>query len=142
MIPVGKTELKKAYNYHYRNYEKMCKNQEDGYSRQLLLFYAVECCLKYIWLEQNRKQKIDSKDDYGLKTHDINRLQKYCKLPNISSHTIPRIRTSSGEIAECSQFHEICRYSINVIDKTDIQKIETILENIYKDAENYILKLR
>ncbi len=81
MIIAYSDELKKAFIEHSKNYK------ENTSSHYLLLFYAVECGLKYLIVSRNGKKPANSSTnqsnnvDYPkITTHEIDVLLEYCEM--------------------------------------------------------------
>lgn len=130
MIIPSEKQLKHAFNTHLNTSKKI-----SGTSSYLLLFYAVECGLKSIWLE--RKKRYQNK----YKNQDNSLLLKY-------GHTlelwVKELRISAKEVGEAPNFHldgdrstildiskahQVWRYGIK-IEAEDEQKLVEWLQNI------------
>ena len=132
MIPVGFSELGKAFQMHAR----AAGNANDA-SHSLLLFYAVECGLKSMYLRRHKLMKIENIPNKQLhRNHDLLLWVKELKLSaqlagatsGFSFH-LKRDRT----VRQIEQAHQAWRYGV-LIDPKD----EKILINWLKKINDWI----
>jgi hypothetical protein len=90
MIHVGRSELRQSFHAHL-NFVMAQSNQNS--SCYLLLFYAVECGLKSIWLKKNNLTGTDRIQDQTLLTKDGHNFAIWIKELRISStiFVLPRV---------------------------------------------------
>ena len=135
MIPAGEGELRRAFHQH-------TGLAEDGTSalHYLLLFYAVECGLKSIYLRRapigvNTTNDIPAEDFYG---HDLGRWAQELKLPI----SITAVNTSFHLRRDHSQWsisdaHQAWRYGV-AITPADEQRLVSWLEQVHQWIEENI----
>lgn len=149
LIHAKKRELRKAFEAHHRLYNS--KNSTSTLSEKLLLFYAVECGLKYLILDENKKNstrdfekiretgtgRLVSELLMGTNGHDINRLlnilKNRLKIPQLPT----KVKDQNGRTisSEPKDFNQLWRYGIEC-DYDAERKIEDMLV----DAIKYIQK--
>ena len=133
MIHAGISELQKAFRHH-KNSSEEC----TAPSSYLLLFYAVECGLKSVYLYRNNLNTTDDIRDTALRqSHDlVNWVEKLNLSPSMTRVNIDfhlkrdRHPRPSWQIARA---HEAWRYGV-VIDQND----ETQLVNWLKQVAQWI----
>ena len=99
-----------------------------GPPAHLLLFYAVECGLKYVHLRRNN---LTTTEKLGDLDHDLSFLIKNLKLSRSAIGDAPALRLSRGENEHCppSSAHQAWRYGVR-IEETDEAKFVTWLKRI------------
>lgn len=127
-IDVGCRELGKAFRKHIDLFE----NGKTS-SHFLLLFYAVECGLKYLYLRENRLRDTGQIQDNALTRdsecsgHDLGRWAKAVKVP-AQQGCISYIRRNNERLSICKA-HQAWRYGA-VINRDDEDKIVELLTNM------------
>lgn len=115
MIPAGSSELRAAYHQH---------TSRHLYSLHLLLFYAVECGLKSVYLRRNRLSNTDQIPRADLRgSHDLGRWVKELRLPASVASKGSRFRLErDGSAQTISRAHEAWRYGVrmNPDDERDL----------------------
>lgn len=149
MIHAKKRELRKAFEAHHRKYNS--KNSNSTISEKLLLFYAVECGLKYLILDENQKNstkdfekirepstgRLVSELLKGTSGHDINKLLNMLryslKIPQLPT----KVKDEKGKpiLSEPKDFNQLWRYGIECE-----YEAECNIENMLLDAIKYIQK--
>jgi len=126
MLAAKARELKNMYNTHYNRY-----NQNAGQSTKsdkLLLFYSVECGLKYLILIKHGKSSTKRFDEIldetgtpliqvlsGKNGHNI---KKLLKILNVGRYSLPDIPTKMKDdrdkiiTAACAEYNQVWRYGI------------------------------
>lgn len=136
----GKTSSQKiAPNYkqlkHAFNTNRSASETISGTSSYLLLFYAVECGLKSVWLKRSqRHQKKSKTQDNSLLFKYGHRLDLWVKELRISSKEVgtPANFYLDGDrstILDIGKVHQVWRYGIK-IEAKDEQKLVEWLQNI------------
>lgn len=129
IIPAGVSELRQAF-YAHRNAIGDGKSISD----RLLLFYAVECGLKSIWLKQNNLFKINQIDKkllskYG---HNLDRWAKELKIDGIIIRNTPKFRLArGGSSLDIEKAHQAWRYGIRMRsedEKVVVEWLETVCD--------------
>ncbi|RJP33230.1 MAG: hypothetical protein C4527_04805 [Candidatus Omnitrophota bacterium] len=123
MIHSGFNELKKAYRLH-----RDASLETKGISSCLLLFYAVECGLKSLYLRRNNfrttKQIIKN---HG---HDLNQWIKVLRLPAYlcgrHSFCLERDRNKKGGVKKESiqNAHQAWRYGVTMESGDEIKILQ------------------
>jgi len=134
MVPVTRRELVKAWE----ELHKASQSTGRKNPHRLLLFYAVECGLKAIYLKEMNVEVLDE-DAADLKSHHLNELmdklrmgQEYRLPPNLS---LPSIRVSGASKArKCSSgsLNQVWRYGSTCEPPTTDSVIESTLEKIHE----------
>jgi hypothetical protein len=107
MIPAGSSELRAAYHQH---------TSKHACSLYLLLFYAVECGLKSVYLRQNRLSNTDRIHRADLRgSHDLGGWIKELRLPaSIATKGHPFRLERDGSAHTISRAHEAWRYGVRM----------------------------
>jgi hypothetical protein len=129
IVPNDK-QLKHACNTNLVASEKV-----SGTSSYLLLFYAVECGLKSVWLKRNQRHQKKSKTQdnsllfkYG---HSLDIWVKELKISAKEVGTAPNFHLDRDRstILDISKAHQVWRYGIK-IEAEDEQKLVEWLQHI------------
>lgn len=129
-------ELKSAFKYHY---DIINRHKEDkSASIYLLVFYAVECGLKAVWLKNNGLSGTDQIQDQALiseKGHDLTVWTKKLRLPATITGKYdtkePRMFHLSRDKSswDIGKIHQTWRYGVK-IDSDDEQKLVAWLNQV------------
>lgn len=124
MIDAGVSELRQAFHAHRR-----VAGSGGASSSYLLLFYAVECGLKAVWLKRHNLWTTAQMRDKTLLSrngHDLRRWSKELKLPArlTQSPTSPvQFRLTSDNSAwDVGDAHQAWRYGVRM-DPDDEQAL-------------------
>ena len=122
---------KKAFQRHADSYEKYINVSKS--SRSLILCYCVECGLKCLVMKNNKIYKVETANEEiknVLGTHDIRALLNEVK--QAGRYSFFNISTEDGDVVSNAQYHQMCRYGINLEEKDRDKEKENIktLENI------------
>lgn len=131
-IPVTDRELRKAWRELSRIWRTTPLEQRHNPHR-LLLFYAVECGLKAVWLHQENKS-LFGKEEIKQHGHDLHKLLK--SLRNGGSLSLNQsIRladvSETQRAGDISLLHQAWRYGMQCVNPTDeqlTQRLEDVLE--------------
>lgn len=143
-INAKKHELKNVAKLHFSKYESNASSSTK--SEKLLLFYSIECGLKYLILEQNKKnttndfQNILDSEGKSLKdiSHNIERMLRILKVESIKLPKLPtKMKDDKGNIiiAESSKYNQVWRYGIQCDEEIEL-KIEKALNKVMKHIKN------
>lgn len=118
VVHVSCRELKRAYRYHVQAYQT-CKTPTNAH--RLVLFYAIECGLKAILLQEAECQSTDQLPRIVDLGHDLNKLLS--ELRAAKTLTLPdnikiQAKTPRQPIA-ISELHQIWRYGVKAADPLD-----------------------
>ncbi len=120
MLHAGVSELRKAFNAH-----KDAIREEKSISDYWLLFYAVECGLKSIWLQRKNLRNTNQVKDksflskYG---HNLDKWVKKLKVaPSISCNTPNLYLAGGGANLDIEKAHQAWRYGIGM--KSEDEKV-------------------
>ena len=131
MVHVTLREIEKSFRKHKRFVQQIGKYHVS--QRRLLLFYAVECGLKSLYMRKNRLQKTDQKDSNNKNvsdfSHNLNRLLK--KLNLIRQYRLPDVKAKNSEPIPSKSLHEAWRYG-RQLDPDEERKYEEKLQEIMK----------
>ena len=113
MIHAGVSELRQAFHAHLgvaRGY--------IGFSYHLLLFYAVECGLKWAYLKLQKLRRTDQIRDKTLLSqdgHNLGRWIKELRLPPRRAGSKIQFRLASGDASwDVGQAHQAWRYGMHM----------------------------
>ncbi len=132
-VHTGRSDLQKAFNQHGSAYSGM---SQDSPSRFLLLFYTVECGLKYAVLTDSKKNQTDYLFEYHLFGEDGHDLLAGVKnLPGVPhavlGPTPVNIKSANSQTQHpFKSIHQLWRYGIRV-EKADEKKAVEWLESLY-----------
>jgi len=132
VIPAKENELRHAFEQH----TKLAKNGTSP-SHYLLLFYAVECGLKSIFLNKNPNYA-NTNNIPQFHGHDLERWIKDSTIPANAIGATPKIHLQTNN-SSCSikDTHQAWRYGI-VLSPTDEQKLVNWLKQIHNWIEEEI----
>lgn len=131
MITADKRDYRKAYNRHKVSSEKL--DEKSSYSKNLLLFYSVECGLKYLLMNKwdilsiNEIEQDEEKRRL-LGTHNLKAILKVLGQQGLADFS--SFRTNHGDIVDINTYHQAYRYGIEC-DKRDIGKVNNIQAELY-----------
>ena len=107
-IPAGVSELRQAFYGHFANSQKI--EQRSSY---LLLFYAVECGFKSVFLKNRNFHTTEQIDDSITKFgHDLNLWKKELKIA--ASETPHFSLDKGGSHLEIEKAHQVWRYGVKM----------------------------
>jgi hypothetical protein len=131
MVHAGISQLCKGFQKH------RCTELPLGPSRNLLLFYAVECGLKAAWMNRRSLLKTDQIDSSLLKSygHDLMFWAKELRLPAAVTQGGDqfRLRRNNKERYSLVVAHQAWRYGVE-IEPTDEQAVAAWLESVWQWA--------
>ena len=139
MINVGHSEFRQAFHAHLKAAQKT-----EGCCSYLLLFYAVECGFKSMWLKEKKifnTDKIQNDHDMKLFTEEGHNLAVWIKKLGLEPYELTKIGLSS-DLKEIKYFrlqnkssyevgnaHQAWRYHVR-LDADDEKKLVEVLKNI------------
>ena len=105
-------QLRKVYHAHVK-WAGSCQEP----SQCLLLFYAIECGLKCVYMRRNKLQSTKQLADRGLLRsygHDLARWSKELRMPALPTNTSVQFRLMSDMSKTChiDKAHEAWRYGV------------------------------
>ncbi|NET56582.1 MAG: hypothetical protein F6K47_10550 [Symploca sp. SIO2E6] len=128
MINTGTSQLRQAFYAHLGVSQKT-----QGMASNLLLFYAVECGIKSVWLRSNRLHTTNDISDQTLLSKDGHNLDRWRKELRIAASQVsqaPHFRLSSGgSTLDVEKAHQAWRYGIRM-DSQDEKVLVEWLENL------------
>lgn len=114
MLPTGLSNLKSAFNRNSQASEAR-RTPTNASSFYLLLFYAVECGLKHIYLRRNHLRTIDSIPDDNLRnSHDLEQWVQELHLPRSIVGKIPSVRLQNNTPCPIRKTHQAWRYGMDL----------------------------
>ncbi len=134
-----KRDYKRGYNRNIATCREL--TERNIYSKRMLLFYAVECGLKYLLLSKwgimdvNQIEKESDKEKL-LHSHNINGILK--ELGYQGMIKFPILKTIHDDKVGVDAYHQVCRYGIP-ISKDDTEKEKCLEQNLNQIA-NWILE--
>lgn len=115
MLEAGTNELRNAFFGHLR----VAADGTES-SHYLLLFYAAECGLKFLWLRRGRLRSTRQIQDEELRqSHDLLRWVKELRVPASVSAPLQNVRLQRGGSADVRRLHEAWRYGIRIFGKDE-----------------------
>jgi hypothetical protein len=115
-IPVGYSELIKAFREHSREMENCW-----GASKYLLYFYAVECGLKHLLIKRNHCRRTDELgEDHG---HDLRGILKALRVPRSMLGEAPdhfRLQRDNQECYDIRESHQAWRYGVDIREQDEV----------------------
>ena len=125
MIAADKREYRKGYTRHYAALKVL--DDKRIYSRRLLLFYGVECGLKYLlmdmWGVMNTRQLEDDEEYLDvLKSHNLNLMLK--ALGQQGMVKFSPFQTCHGDTVDASTYHQAYRYGIGIDKRAGNKEIQ------------------
>lgn len=143
-VPVSEREFRQAFRQHKRAYEhlkQLYRNRQPGssmsHSRNLLLFYAVECALKARLMREFGATWYHQLPDEKRIGHRLNAGFDQLKmpLPRIPGAS-PRIRNGVRVRIRYSELHQAWRYGISLHpqdEKAAVDALEQALKWLESD---------
>ncbi|MEX6779947.1 hypothetical protein [Limnospira fusiformis] len=112
-IQVGVSDLRQAFHTHFQSAEQI-----KHISAYLLLFYAVECGLKSIFLKRNQLRTTAQIPDPTLLSESGHNLDRWVKELKISASTISQTPNfhlaKGGSTLNIEKAHQVWRYGIKI----------------------------
>ncbi|MEY4980048.1 MAG: hypothetical protein RLZZ352_2318 [Pseudomonadota bacterium] len=126
-LPFTDRELSRAW----RRLRNTAHTQPRDNTHRLLLFYAIECGLKAVWLKEKRKTLFDGAaiGNFG---HDLNKIIKELKLGYELQLLPDSVEVNAGQISRTGKLnaiHQVWRYGGVLKVPTD-EELETRLERM------------
>lgn len=119
-LHVGVSELRQAFHTH-----RGAADKTQGISSHLLLFYAVECGLKSIYLREKKLRTTEQIPDPTLLSKDGHNLDRWVKELKISASQVGKTPdfhlATGGAILNIEKTHQAWRYGIRI--KSEDEKI-------------------
>ncbi len=130
-IRADRKNYKKAFQKHAHSYHNWEKGSDI--SRRLLLCYCVECGLKCLVMQNNNIHQISQANaevEKVLGSHDFRMLLKAVNKAGI--YRLKNFQTEYGETVTAENFHQLCRYCIDVKDREmlPVNEFEEVLKDI------------
>ena len=122
-IHVGVSELRQAFHAH-----RAAADKTQGISSHLLLFYAVECGLKSIYLREKKLPNTAKLPDSTLLSKDGHNLDRWVKELKISASQVGKTPdfhlATSGDILNIEKVHQAWRYGIRIKPEDEKKLVE------------------
>jgi len=135
MVHVTRKEIEDAFNSHRK--KSATFSGQPGMTDKMILFYAVECGLKALYMRQNRLTRTDKSSHDGKKVsgfiHNLNDLLKTIKL----NYSIPKITAHDRSQIKNGDLHQAWRYGKSLDEKQEKRCIE-ILNKVLKEIRNQL----
>lgn len=138
-LTADKRDYRKGFNRNAAAYRKLA--DKESYTKRLLLFYSVECGLKYMLLDKwgylsTTQASSRSLQEKLLKSHNLNSILKELGYQGMIS--FPVIKTVHGQEAGIAEYHQLCRYGIATDDLQYEKELE--LEKNLKETWKWLLE--
>jgi hypothetical protein len=129
--------MTKAFRNHRNVWEKSKASDGHVQTYKMVLFYAVECGLKALYMSKNKltrtNQENTFKESAAFFSHDLNKL---LSKMNMDDFKVPKGLTNKKGQIEAKDLHEAWRYG-SVFDK---MKEDRCIENLKKILDEIKLK--
>jgi len=113
MIHAGVSDLRQAFYAH-----RQVAHGRNGYSYYLLLFYAVECGLKWVWLKRQNLRRTDQIGNDTLLSQDGHNLVRWIKELRLPARLVgsqTHFHLASGSTTwDVGNAHQAWRYGIRM----------------------------
>jgi hypothetical protein len=130
-IPFTDRELKRAW----RELSRVAGATDRSNSHRLLLFYAVECGLKAVWLKRNSRQVFD-KYEIERTGHDLRQLLRDLRVGSQldlpSAFELQSFQQNGNTVlrkGDIRVLHQAWRYGGQCVDPSD-RDCELLLQNV------------
>lgn len=139
MIPFTRRELVNAWN----TATAASKATKRNNAHRLLLFYAVECGLKAVYLKRHNKDPLDSQTAAPL-AHDLNRILDLLNVAQVlritpKQFTLPPLQKPlTQRNCRVGELNQVWRYGGMLAQPTDIEveeKLEAVQVWIAKELQ-------
>ena len=112
-------------------------SSENKYSRRLLLFYSVECGLKYLLMDRwgilsVSEIESDKEKEGLLGTHNLREILKALGQQGMVSFS--SFKTCHGDFVNIAEYHQFYRYGIRPDDKA-LEKEEKFEDELKQVAD-------
>lgn len=126
MIHVGFSELSRAYREHIAT-----ATAGTSSTHYMILFYAVECGIKSIYLTRNRVNTTDKLPSHLSGTHDLDKWIRELRLPAFIANRakVQFFLERDGTSWSISEAHQVWRYGCKM-NSTDEVAFVTWLNKI------------
>ncbi|MDR1702074.1 MAG: hypothetical protein LBR56_04805 [Sporomusaceae bacterium] len=133
-IVANSSDYKKGFNKHYHAFRSW-NRAENTNSRRLILFYCVECGLKFLVMTGAKIYKTENLRDSLkelIESHDI---EKLLKKSNFSGkYSFPPFETKYGDMVTVKTYHQLCRYCVEPKTTNDYEKSQIYEEQLIRLA--------
>ncbi len=134
MILADRRDYKYGYRKHLAAYQYLERTNKTVQSRCLLLVYSVECGLKCLllskWRENNPKDILADKSDKRYPIMTSHNLQELLKELGQTRFRFPQMITVHKNIVSSAEYHQLCRYGVQVKDNYKMERYEQVLNDI------------
>jgi hypothetical protein len=122
-IPAGYSDLVRAFRKHVQEMGSC----NDGPSKHLLFFYAIECGLKHFLVKRSHCLRTDQlNEDHG---HNLRGMLKTLKAPRSVIGDIPEHFRVQGYNQNCyamGEAHQAWRYGVRIERQDEIALIQCL----------------
>ena len=128
-LNVTQKEFKDSFRMHYHLYNPSCGSEK---TRRLILFYSVECGLKYLILKNSGKNSYEEYCASGQgswKGHNVKDMIKEVNPRNDFVLRDIQLKHGGGSVHP-SRFNELWRYGVETADPKEEEKAERTLVKV------------
>jgi hypothetical protein len=129
MVHVKLREMEKAFRSHKNLIESSI--QIGSRTCKMVLFYAVECGLKALYMRKLGLRRTDQRNSFKESAfdykHDLNRILVKLRI----NCKIPKVVTSGNIQIEAADLHEAWRYGKNLNTQKEEKCIESLKNILY-----------
>lgn len=122
-------DYSRAFDKHYKAY---CEWKNDGHldTQILILFYCVECGLKFLLMRKYKIYRVkDANDFIGkiLTSHDLYIILKELRMMQFN---FPNIKTKHNDDVSLKEYHQMRRYCIEAKSNKENEICKLYDENL------------
>jgi len=136
MLHISRKEMEKAFRYH-QNFFDNSKNESHRNIRMMVLFYAVECGLKALYMRQNNLERTNQTNHNNQSIenirHNLNILLDRMKI----KLQVPKITTENNTQVEHEDLHTAWRYGKKLHRQKEQKCIDTLIK-ILSQLKNHL----
>lgn len=136
-LNITQREFLRSFKRHYHTYEMISDDEKYEKDKRLILFYAVECGLKY-WIMKNEMLKdYEELDAYAKNKgmgdigHDIKKMLKDRNMDR--KYMLKNLEISTGQRIDVKNLNQFWRYGAKTHDTETESKNVKVLDKIARD---------
>ncbi|MEZ4526240.1 MAG: hypothetical protein R2941_10005 [Desulfobacterales bacterium] len=144
MIHVSDKEIQKSYRKHKSIWISAEKDQTaPNYSHKMVLFYAVECGLKSLYMKEFRLRMTNQENTEGRNItefgHNLNEILNVLKMFNVKKkeYQLPQVEAEDKNQISPEDMHQAWRYGKKLNDEKELQFVNS-LKKILTELEGRV----
>ncbi len=132
MIHVTLREIEEAFRKHKQHRDL---SSSLTMTDKMVLFYAVECGLKWLYMRKHRLKRTDQADSTGKSVTDFGHNLNSLLEKNGFSYTIPKITAKDSTQIEADSLHQAWRYGKSIEEEKEKDCLKK-LNRIFNELKN------